>query len=171
MNQHLKDLCDRDYRGAVSASLRRAGKGGEVARALTVMYLPNEAALEKLGRADPGFMRKAAEVQITPVGPAGLASIIGFASVEISLMRQVENQEKIAAAAERLLESLAVSVGFAAMVGKGIKGAADAYQRLSNSLNARVLPRAREMTRLGLRPAKPVRRTLPATRCSTSAPK
>ncbi len=53
------------------------------------------------------------------MGPAGLASIIGFASVEISLTRQIENQEKIVAASERLLEALATAIGFAGGVGKG----------------------------------------------------
>jgi len=120
------------------------------------MYLPNEAALEKLGRADPDFMQKAAQAQILLAGPAGLASIIGFASVEISLMRQIENQERIVAGAERLLESLATALGYAAGVGKGIRSAADAFAKLTASLNGRVLPRARELTRLGLRPAKAV---------------
>jgi DNA recombination protein RmuC len=156
MNQHLKDLTDRDYRGAVLASYRKAGRGGEIARLLTVMYLPNEAALEKIGQADQDFMQKAAEAQILLAGPSGLASIIGFASVEISLVRQIENQARIVAGAERLLESLATALGFAGSVGKGIRGAADAFAKLSASLNGRVLPRARELTRLGLRPAKPM---------------
>jgi DNA recombination protein RmuC len=161
MNQHLKDLVDRDYRGAVTAMWRKSGRGDEIARVLTVMYLPNEAALERLARADGDFMRRAAQAQITPVGPAGLASMIGFASVEISLMRQVENQEKIVGAAERLLEALAVAVGFAGTVGKGIRSAADAFAKLGSSLNGRVLPRAREMVRLGLQPGKPVPANLP----------
>jgi DNA recombination protein RmuC len=156
MNQHLKDLTDRDYRSAVAASYRKSGKGSEIARLLTVMYLPNEAALEKIGQADPAFIQKAAQAQILLAGPAGLASIIGFASVEISLMRQIENQERIVAGAERLLESLATALGYVGGVGKGIRGAAEAYAKLAGSLNGRVLPRARELTRLGLRPSKPV---------------
>jgi DNA recombination protein RmuC len=156
MNQHLKDLCDRDYRGAVTASWRKSGKDSAPARVLTVMYLPNEAALEKLGQADPNFVNKAAQEQILLAGPTGLASIIGFASVEISLMRQIENQKKIVEGAEKLLESLATALTHAGSVGKGIRGAADAFAKLTASLNGRVLPRARELTRLGLRPAKAV---------------
>lgn len=162
MNQHLKDLTDRDYRSAVQTTYRKSGKSSEITRLLTVMYLPNEAALEKLGAADPSFMQKAAQAQIVLAGPAGLASIIGFASVEISLMRQIENQEKIVAGAERLLESLATAVIYAGGVGKGIRNAADAFAKLTSSLNGRVLPRAREMTRLGLRPGKQVPGNLPA---------
>ncbi len=162
MNQHLKDLGDRDYRGAVRTTYRKAGKEGEITRLLTVMYLPNEAALEKLGLADPSFMQKAAQAEIVLAGPSGLASIVGFASVEISLARQIENQERIVAGTERLLEALATAVGYAGTVGKGIRTAADAFAKLTSSLNGRVLPRARDVSRLGLRPTKPVPDNLPA---------
>ncbi|GGF08732.1 DNA recombination protein RmuC [Aliidongia dinghuensis] len=156
MNQHLKDLADKDYRGAVQSGFRKSGREGEVSRVLSVMYLPNEAAIEKLGRADPDFARKAADVQIIPAGPSGLACIIGFAAVEISLMRQIENQARIVGAAEKLLESLSVAVGHAASVGRGIKQAADGFAKLTGTLNGRLLPRARQMQQLGLRPGKPV---------------
>jgi DNA recombination protein RmuC len=156
MNQHLKDLADKDYRGAVQAGFRKSGRDGEVSRVLSVMYLPNEAAIEKLGRADADFARKAADVQIIPAGPAGLACIIGFAAVEISLMRQIENQARIVGAAEKLLESLAVAVGHAGAVGRGIKQAADGFAKLTGTINGRLLPRARQMQQLGLRPGKPV---------------
>jgi len=162
MNQHLKDLADRDYRAAVAGSFRKSGKEAAISRLMTVMYLPNEAALEKLGRADPSFMQKAAQAQIIPVGPAGLASMIGFASVEISLARQIDNQEKIVAGTERLLESLATAIGYIGGVGRNLKSAADAFGKLTASLNGRVLPRAREMARLGLRPGKPLPSNLPA---------
>jgi DNA recombination protein RmuC len=156
MNQHLKDLVDRDYRGAVAASWRKAGHPREIARQLTVMYLPNEGALEKIGRADPLFMKKAAQAQILLAGPTGLASIIGFASVEISLMRQIENQDRIVEGTQKLLDSLAVAIGYVGSVGKGIRSAADAFAKLTSSVNGRVLPRARDLIRLGLRPGKPV---------------
>ena len=156
MNQHLKDLADKDYRGAIQAGFRKSGREGEVSRVLSVMYLPNEAAIEKLGRADAEFARKASAVQIIPAGPAGLACIIGFAAVEISLMRQIENQARIVGAAEKLLESLGVAVGHAASVGRGIKQAADGFAKLTATVNGRLLPRARQMQQLGLRPGKPV---------------
>jgi DNA recombination protein RmuC len=156
MNQHLRDLADKDYRGAVQAGFRKSGRDGEVSRVLSVMYLPNEAAIEKLGKADADFARKASAVQIIPAGPAGLACIIGFAAVEISLMRQIENQARIVGAAEKLLESLGVAVGHAASVGRGIKQAAEGFAKLTGTINGRLLPRARQMQQLGLRPGKPV---------------
>jgi DNA recombination protein RmuC len=161
MNQHLKDLADRDYQNAVAVSYRQSGRSTTIQRQLTVMYLPSETALEKIGRADPEFHVKAAQKQIVLAGPAGLASVIGFASVEISLMRQAENEREIVAATEKLLESLSVALGHAGGVGRGLRAAADSFAKLSSSFNARVLPRARELIRHGLKPPKQLPGNLP----------
>jgi DNA recombination protein RmuC len=161
MNAHLKALAEKDYRSAIAAACRQSGRDGEIARILSVMYLPNEAALEKLKRGDPEFAQKAAHVQIVPAGPAGLASVLGFASVEIKLIRQVENQEKIVAGAEALLESVAIVLGHAGTVGRHIKTAADAFEKLSKSVNGRLLPRARQLVKLGLQPGKGIPAPLP----------
>lgn len=156
MNQHLKDLAGKDYVNAVEQSWRQAGRTGKPVRTLSVMYLPNDAALEKLYEADPDFSRKAADFQIIPAGPAGLSSFIGFASVEIRLMQQIENQERIIQGMEKLLESVAVAVGHAVGVGRGIRGAADAFAKFTGTVNGRLLPRARDLQKLGLRPPKPI---------------
>jgi DNA recombination protein RmuC len=164
MNQHLKALAEKDYRSAVAASFREAGRGDEITRILSVMYLPNEGTLERLHLADPEFVVKAARHQIIPVGPAGLAGFIGFASVEISLIRQIENQQEIVRGTEMLLDNLATALAHAASVGKGIKGAAEAYDRFSRSVNGRLLGRSRKLAELGLRPGKPMPGNLPSYR-------
>ncbi|HWK44842.1 MAG TPA: DNA recombination protein RmuC [Stellaceae bacterium] len=156
MNQHLRDLAAKDYRAAIQDGYRKAGGGGDIARVISVMYLPNEAAIEKLGKADSQFIRKAADAQIIPAGPAGLACVIGFASVEISLMRQIENQEKIVDGSQRLIDALSNAIEHAAKMGRGIKSAADHFSAFAASVNGRLLPRARELGKLGLRPQKPV---------------
>ena len=131
MNTHLRGLCERDYAAAVRAGCRKSGRMGDIARVITVMYLPNEVALERLAQADPDFNHKAAKAEIIPAGPAGLASIIGFAASEISFVRQIENQEAIIRGTERLVESLSISLGHVASIGKGIKQAADGFVRLT----------------------------------------
>lgn len=161
MNQHLKALAEKDYRSAIAAAWREAGRGSEIARILSVMYLPNEGALEKLHRADPDFVAKAAKREIIPVGPAGLAGLIGFASVEISLIRQIENQKEIVRSAELLLESLTIALGHAASVGRNVRSAADAYEKFARSVNGRLLGRGRKLTELGLRPGKALPGNLP----------
>lgn len=162
MNQHLKALAEKDYRGAILAAWRQAGRGEDIARTLSVMYLPNETALEKLNRADPDFIHKARTAQIIPAGPAGLHCALSLASVEISLMRQVENQSHIVEMTERLLDSVAVSLSHATLVGRSIKTAADAFAKLTGSVNQRLLPRARQLSKLGLQPGKPLPANLPA---------
>jgi DNA recombination protein RmuC len=120
------------------------------------MYLPSEAALEKLLRADPEFMAKARDCRIIPAGPAGLHCAISLASVEIGLMRQAENQQQIVEATRALIDSLGIVLGHAATVGKGIKAAAESFAKLASSVNNRLLPRARKLGKLGLPGNKPL---------------
>jgi len=154
MNTHLRSLAAKDYRSAILASYRDAGRRGDIRRILNVMYLPNDAALEKVTRADPEFQQKAAKEEIIVAGPTGLAGIVGFARIEIDLGRQAENQERIIDGVQALLESLGVVLGHVEGVGKGLKSAAENFVRLTGSVNTRLLPRARKMTQLGIRPAK-----------------
>ena len=90
MRQHLRGLAGKDYQTAIKKDYRQSGRGDEVGRILSIMYLPNEAALEKLSHADSDFSQKAADANIIPAGPVSLSAIIGFASAEIDLGRQAE---------------------------------------------------------------------------------
>lgn len=153
MNKHLKALAAKDYRSAVEGDYRQSLNGREPRRILSVMYLPNEGALERLAQADPEFVQKAAKAEIILVGPAGLASLIGFARVEIDLGRQAMNRERIIEASRSLIEAIPAAFGHLDKVGRSIKSAADAFQKLGNSLNLRLLPRARAIAELGVRPA------------------
>lgn len=154
MNAHLKSLTNKDYRAAVLAAYRNAGRQTEIRRILNVMCLPNDAALEKLSRADPEFPKKAAKEEIIVAGPTGLAGIIGFARVEIDLGRQAENQKHIVEVVQALLESVSVVLSHMASVGKGIKLTAESFTKLTASINTRLLPRTRRLEQLGVRPAR-----------------
>ena len=162
MTLHLRALAEKDYKSAIHAAWRQAGHDGEIARILSVMYLPNEAALEKLYRADAEFMLRARERDIIPAGPAGLHCAISLASLEINLLRQVENQQHIAETTRALLDGMTVMLGHAASLGRGIKGAAESFARLTASVNQRLLPRARSLAKLGVQPGKPLPPNLPA---------
>jgi DNA recombination protein RmuC len=162
MELHLKALAGKDYRSAVIASFRAGGFPGEVGRVRSIMYLPSESAVERLQKADPGFAQRAAAQQIIPAGPAGLACILGFASTEINLARQIENRERIVETTRALLDSLAIVIGHAAGVGRGIKMAAEGFGRFSGSLNHTLLPKARRLAQLGVQPGKRLPANLPA---------
>jgi DNA recombination protein RmuC len=163
MNSHLRALAGKDYRNAIVETYRRTGRQGEIRRVISVMYLPQDSALERLKRADAEFARKASDNQIIPVGPAALACMIGFARVEIDTGRQIENQEKIVVAAQRLLDGITLALDKAEDVGKSIKGAAEHFADFAKSVNTRLLPRARAFPQLGVRPEKkPLPGNLPA---------
>jgi DNA recombination protein RmuC len=161
MQQHLKALAQKEYRAAVAEDCRRSGRTFS-AQVTSLMYLPNDAALEKLRRADPLLGQVAAKHSILLVGPSGLSCAIAFASRQITTARQVENQQRIAEGARALLEAIVIVLGHAANVGKGIKSAAESYERLTSSINRTLLGRARRLESYGLRPTKPLPGALPA---------
>lgn len=154
MNGHLKALAGKDYASALQATYRKAGRGERIARAINIMYLPTEAGIERLCRADRQFQKKAVAENIVVAGPTGLMSYVGFARIEIDLGRQAENQEKIVLAAQQLIEAITTVVGHVAGVGKGIKAAAESHAKLIGSVNSRLLPRQRTLANLGVRQAK-----------------
>ena len=150
MNQHLKSLASKNYRMAVQSDFRAAGKGDEVRQLIRIMWLPNDAAVEKVLRADPEFQRKASENGIFVAGPTGLWTAVGVAGSKINIDRQAQNHEKIVEGVQALIESLAVVLTHAGRVGSNMRTAAKAYDDLSRSINRRVLPRARKLLDLGV---------------------
>lgn len=152
MNQHLKGLAGKNYKSEIVASYREAGRTGEIKRILSIMWLPNEAAIEKVGKADPKFVRKATKQQISVAGPSGLACLIGFARVQIDLGKQAESHKEIVDGTKALLDSIVKVVEFTGGIGKGLKAAVGSYVRLTGSMNTRLLPRVRALAHHGIKP-------------------
>jgi len=161
MNLHLRALIDKDYASAVLAAQRQAGRGAS-ARIFSMMYLPNEAAVEKLRLADGGFLDRAHAANIILGGPSVLYCALSLASKEITLARQVENHEKIVERTRNLLDGIGMALGHAVAVGKNLQKAAESFDAFSRSTNRFLLPRARNLLTLGLRPAKPLPTNLPS---------
>jgi DNA recombination protein RmuC len=150
MNQHLKDLSTKDYRSAVATALRSAGRDAEARQILTLMWLPNEGAVEKLSHADPNFTAKAAENQIYVTGPSGLWSAIGIASTRIQFETRQQNIEKIATLTGDLVQRVTTTLDHAAKIGEAISRAAKSFDDMAGSANSRVIPTMRKMGDLGL---------------------
>lgn len=161
MNLHLRALGEKDYASAIRTAWRDSGREHEVTRVVSVMYLPNEAALDKLNRADAEFLHNARARGIYLAGPTTLHCLISLASAEINLERQVENQQRIVAAAEALLDGLSGALGHVAAVGKNLSSAAEAFSKFTGSTNRFVLGRARKLAALGLEPGKRLPPNLP----------
>jgi len=161
MHMHLRALGEKDYAHAIRGAWREAGHAQEIARTVSVMYLPNEAALDKLNRADANFLHAARARGIYLAGPTTLHCLISLASAEINLERQVENQQRIVAAAEALLDGLTGALGHVADVGKSLGKAAESFGQFAGSANRLVLNRARKLAALGLELRKPLPPNLP----------
>ena len=161
MHLHLRALGEKDYAHAIRGAWRETGHAQEIARTVSVMYLPNEAALDKLNRADANFLHAARARGIYLAGPTTLHCLISLASAEINLERQVENQQRIVAAAEALLDGLTGALGHVADVGKSLGKAAESFGQFAGSANRLVLSRARKLAALGLELRKPLPPNLP----------
>ena len=164
MSAHLKALADKNYRAEIMTGYRQVGRAGTIQRIVSVMYLPNEGAIEKLRRADAEFLDKARRLEISIAGPTALYCLIAFASIQIDFVRRIDNQEQIVQATQGLLDCIGVVVDHTEGVGKGIKTAADSYLKLTGSINGRLLPRVRGIVANGVRPtrSKPLREHLPS---------
>lgn len=168
MNQHLRALAEKDYRSAVYAACKQAGRGGDAPEVMSLMYLPNEGALERLRRADPEFFQRARQAQIIPAGPATLYSALLIASTEIRRLRQMENQKEIVEKIRLVLDGLAVVLTHTARTGAGLKTAVDHFMKLTGSINRRLLPRVRSLAQLGVEPPKALPQSLPSFAVQTA---
>ncbi len=154
MNEHLRQLSGKNYKSAVFKSWHDNGREDPVRRMLSIMYLPNEGAVEKVGQADPDFVRKAAQFDITVAGPTALASLVAFARIEIELERQTENHARIIEGTQLLMDAIGTFLEHAKTMGGGLQTSAAAYVRFAKSLNSTLLPRIRRLNRLGVRPSR-----------------
>ena len=155
MNQHLRGLVGKDYQNAVLQEYRRTRPEIAAPRVISMMWLPNEGAIEKVQSADPDFQRRCAECSILLVGPSGLWAAIGIAAQNIQLNRQVENHERIMDGMRDLIDRIAVVVRHAGSLGKALRQASQSYSQFESSVNGRLLPGIRRVLRAGLpAPAK-----------------
>ncbi len=117
---------------------------------MTAMFLHSEANIERLYQVDPEFRRKAAEYNITPTGPTGLAGFLSLARLEIEKEERNKNQEQIIHEVSKLLGYIKAALKHSENVGRGIKKAAESYEDFVRSMNSRLLPSARRINRMGV---------------------
>lgn len=160
MQQHMRDLGNKDYTSAVLNSFREKGKGSDIRVLLNVMYLPSDAALEHLKKADSEIMDRAEKAGIILASPASLHGLLSLAKLQIANAKQAENTEQIVASVEKLLESTALLITYAEKIGKGLKSASDAFNEMAVSVNKRLLPRMQQIMKMGV--SLPKNKPLPA---------
>lgn len=150
MGDQLVELSKKDYGTEIRAIFREAGRSGEIKQTFSLMLLPNEGAVEKLRTADPEIERRATKLGIAIAGPAALECLIGFSRMQIDLVRQAENYERIIDRTRSILDRIGIVAELSTDVGKGLKTAAKAYAKLTNSMNTRLLPAAHGFASYGV---------------------
>ncbi|MDB2415193.1 DNA recombination protein RmuC [Rickettsiales bacterium] len=148
MNDHLKDLISKNYGKAVEQQLQRSGK--EERNVTVFMFLPSEAALDKLRELDSKFIERAHKEKIIPVGPSGLVNILLQAELLISHSQQEENAKHIIQEVTKLMNSVVNLQAMAKGIGRNILQAYKKYDTFAGSFNANIIGRARKLNKLGV---------------------
>lgn len=155
MRNHTKQLASKDYQEA----LRQHLHNHEINHIISVMFLPSESAIEKLGQIDKEFIEKSWQQDIFPVGPTGLVNILSNAKFQISRMKQEQNQQLIIEEVRKLLNAFTVFAEYARKIGNSLQSASSNYDKLASSFNGNLLPKARNLEKLGVHVQKS--KTLP----------
>lgn len=150
MNKHLGDLKSRNYKKAIEDEVCKNKSENSTAYSEVLMFLPSDAAIEKLRKIDPSFLEKAWKEQIYPVGPSGLLSHLLMANRKIADYKQFENSQVIISEVKNLLNSVAVIYSHSQGIGKGIKKAFDSYDKFAASFNRSFVAKTRRLEKLGV---------------------
>ncbi len=153
MNQHLADLSRKNYREAVARQYEKTGRGGALRQLISIMYLPTEAAIERLYRADPDFAAKAARAEIIVAGPRTLEAAVAMAKSQITLGRQADNYQEIIRTTGLLIDSLGKVMANLRQLGTGLSNAAKAYSEVTTTVNGYLYARANKLVSLGVKPS------------------
>ncbi len=146
MRNHLKSLTGKDYKEA----LRHHLKGHNIQHIASIMFLPSETAVEKLGKIDQDFMTKAWEQEVFPVGPTGLINILSHAKFQTATHKQAENHHIIIEEIRKLLNSFVTLSEYAKKVGGSLQNATNNYDKFAASFNSSLIPKARNLEKLGI---------------------
>lgn len=160
-HSHIDTLARKQYADAVAKLLKE--KGRKAGRRMMVMYLPSEAMIERLHKADRNIADKCQKHDIVLSGPASLAAILSLSRQQIAAVRQDENQERIISVLRETMGALATALSHVDGVGKGIQASAKKFNDFSKSLNTRVLPKLRKIHEMGVEApsnSKPLPRSL-----------
>ncbi|MGB1361189.1 MAG: DNA recombination protein RmuC [Alphaproteobacteria bacterium] len=157
MNNHLSSLTKKDYRTAIQKMLKEQGKETTLNDITMVMWLPNDASVEKLQKADPSIMQKASNNNIFICGPTALWTAIGVASQKINVEKQSKNNLKIRDEVEKLLGYIATVVEKGNKLERGLGSANSAWIDFKKSFNSRLYSSAKRIENYGVPSAKPIK--------------
>lgn len=146
MRSHLKSLSSKDYQ----ESFRYSFNSKKIHHISSIMFLPSETAIEKISEIDKEFINAAWEKDIIPIGPLGLANILSYTKFQISVNKQTENHQMIIEEIRKMLNSLSVLYSHAQKLGNSLYQATNHFDKFAGSFNTGLLPKARNLNKLGV---------------------
>lgn len=152
MRTHLKDLINKEYAKSVKEYIEK-NYNFKVNYISMVMFLPSEAALEKIQSADEKFIIEAWESNIYPAGPIGIINILSHTKFMISESDKIQNHRHIISQVEKLLQSIGKVYEYAGKIGLNLQTTMKNFDRLAASLNSSLAPRIKNLEKLGLNTA------------------
>lgn len=153
MIQHLKTLYAKEYHEAVKEAVQQQ-QGHRVLQLTTVMYIPTDAALQKLQEIDPKFLSEAWKHHIYPAGPSTLAAILSHASHMITEEKRSANMEYIVEEVQKLVSTIHVMHGHAYRLGQGLKSSLMHFDKFSGSFNKNLGFRLKKLEKYGIKTAQ-----------------
>ena len=149
MNFHLKSLAGKDYTKGIKLDTNLASRR-KYANVITLMFLPSEHAIEKIVEADSEFLNKAWNLNIFPVGPAGLMNMLSFAKFQIAENLMLHNNLEIIEEVKKLINSISSLAEYSAKLGSNISSLVGNYDKFAASFNRNFLSKAKNISNLGV---------------------
>lgn len=148
MNVHLKSLASKDYRENIISSFNL--KGEDVKHVMMLMFLPTEFAVDKITNLDLDFISRAWNLNIFPVGPAGLMNMLSFARFQINDNIRTENHKLIVEEMRKIISSISILTDYSQKMGNSVQSLVNNYDKFSASFNRNFLPKVRAIHKLGI---------------------
>jgi DNA recombination protein RmuC len=113
-----------------------------------VMFLPSEHLFSAALRGDPGLVDFASENRVIIASPTLMISLLRVVGLSWRQVELAKNAQEISLIGSELYKRLSKFGGDIQKIGKSLTGAMNSYNDAIGSLEARVLPKAREMHNL-----------------------
>ncbi|MFK7968141.1 MAG: DNA recombination protein RmuC [Rickettsiaceae bacterium] len=149
MNLHLKSLASKEYAKGMKLAANLSSRV-KYANIITLMFLPSEHAIEKIVEADSDFLNKSWNLNIFPVGPAGLMNMLSFAKFQIAENLMFHNNLEIIEEVRKLINSVSSLAEHSAKVGSNISSLVGNYDKFAASFNKNFLSKAKNISNLGV---------------------
>jgi len=138
LRNHVRALAGRDYAKALGTSVE-----------ITVLFVPLESGLIAALEEDPELYNEALQKRIVITTASTLLALMRVCALQWQQAAINENAREIQVAGQELYGRLVTFAEHMEKVRKGLNGAVESFNKASASMESRLLPKARDLKRLG----------------------